>query len=78
MEDLSDKRVTVPSFWRFLDPPSRNYRKAVAVLDRGRGPRPPHFLSTPQFFHRLLIIAPPLGARGPAPPQRVLARTATH
>ena len=41
------------------------------------GPRPPHFLSSlPQFFHRLLIIAPHSALGGP-PPQTVLARTAT-
>ena len=43
----------------------------------GGASAPSLFFQAPQFFHRLLIIAPPpLRARGPGP-QSVLARTAT-
>ena len=34
-----------------------------------RGLGPLTFCPGPQFFHQLLIIAPPLGARGPGPPE---------
>jgi len=44
-------------------------KRPVAVLGPGRGggASGPHFLSSPQFFHRLLIIAPHSELGGPAP-----------
>ena len=50
----------------------------VAVLGWGRGggaSAPSLFVQAPQFFHRLLIIAPPPTRRLVAWPQSVLART---
>ena len=50
--------LTVQAYYHFFS--FLCLHQAVAVLGRGGGPQPPHFLSSPppQFCHRLLILAP--------------------
>ena len=63
------RHVLRTTFW-FVDIQKQtDILKTVAVLGWGRVASA-HFLSTRQFFHRLLIITPPpFGARGPGPPE---------